>query len=321
MKAFVRQQVSLQVRTVTPLTKEKLQKIVPVKDEDGIIVGYKECSPSPSPSPKPKRSHKLHKQTPLDMYEDDGSDSLDDPSSPFYTPKLNRKSRSSLPDDQLFKVTYAEKKLEAAVHRKRSRSDISPILMARVVGQLKTESSSQSIVSPHHACSEDEEHCLCKDHERNGKVRNSPSRNKNRKVKSLMRKRAKSCSTEEVDVNNVSTVATVAVATTRFKRKTSIFRGKSKDIIQRTRSIPNESDFAALCIPGDFSLERKHSFKNSLKEAINSTLKSPRLNRRTGEDAFHFKGKSFDDSYCYGFKLEVAQCDNPEDTKVILSSG
>lgn len=316
MKAFVRQQVSLQVRTATPLTKEKLQKIIPVKGEDGIIVGYKECValPSPAPSPKANRSNKLYKQTPLDMYEDDdGSDSIDDDApSPPSTPTIERKTRSSLPEEQLFRVTITEKRLQA-IERKRSRSEVSPILVARVVSQLNAHPGSQSMSSSR-AGSEDEENqadSAFDSVESTSKARRSSSR-KNKKSKSLMRKRTKS--NTEAEVENVSTAATIAVASNRFKRKTSLFRGKSKDNYQRAQSIPNELTMDGLGIPDNLSLERKPSFKNSLKEAINSTLKSPRLNRRTGDDIFNYKGKSFDaESYSYGFKLEVGSpTDNPE---------
>ncbi|XP_066924843.1 rho GTPase-activating protein gacU-like isoform X2 [Clytia hemisphaerica] len=304
MKSFVRQH-SLSVSDAVVGSgsagarsgrKNRLQTIIPIKDEEGIIVGYKEGSPTPSPT----ISRRLQRQNTFDTTTSSDRESLDyDSLSPLESPSLEYRSLPN--ENSVSYLTTEVQHVQAVTKRKRSQSELTPgMAVTFVVQQVSTVLTD----------TEDAGHEEFSIKERSNKYRTSL-----RKVKKIspmnarrsIRKRAKSCA-EDARTEDRDHVLPPP-SPKGFKRKTSLFRGRNKDTMPRTHSVPDEClDYDNLCVPNEYILERKPSW-NSLKEAINSTLKSPRLSRRsTGDESSN--RKSFEEFY--RLKLEVAKADCPE---------
>jgi len=302
MKSFVR---TLDVSDAVIFSKkEKLQRIIPLKDDEGVIVGYKESSPSPSPQPSPTIERRLRRQ-----FECDNSDQEDDEAVELLeneTPTSPHDLLAGKEKDVVYQtVKYLTVNVRTVQQRKRSQSELTPKMATTYICQPVS-----TVISDNEGEPVSEEFAL---KDRSNKYRTSLRRVKKispLNVRKSVRKRTKSCVEESEGGGGPPP------SPNPFKRKTSLFRGRNKDTnLNRTQSVPNPTtDSDNLCVPDEF-LERKPSW-SSLKEAINSTLKSPRLHRKTfsGDEPIG-KRKSFED--IYGLKLEVAKTNCPEFSKVI----
>ena len=346
MKSFVKQNslhitdaVSIASSTTTTQPGRCLKQAIPhlIKDKEGLFIGNytstetttsnsKEGATSPLSSPNPSTvagSRTLRRQDTFDTAtssDHDDSISLDyDTASPQQSPRLKPRSlllNRTHCDDSVFSPQQQQQHLTIThtVRRKRSKSELIP-KMAELVLPVPVSTVLTDTEEP-----PSQEEFTVK--ERTSKYRTSLKKAK-KITSSTMRKRAKSLAEETYNRQREGDSITAPPPSPRSsfrRRKTSIFRGKNKDNnhIQRTQSVPNEllADTDSLCVPTTEGLspsERKPSW-SSFKEAINSTLKSPRLSLKSpsGDDTnslSKMKG-SFDD-IMHGLKMEIAKSDDP----------
>ena len=276
-----------------------------MKDEEGVIVGYKESSPNPSPQPSPKlQRRRLRRQS---EYENSDQEEEEEESIENEASSSPRNLLAGEQEDVVYQaVKYLTVNVQTVQRRKRSQSELMPKMATTYICQPVS-----TVISDNDDEQAGEEFAL--------KDRSHKYRTTFRKAKKIspliarksLRKRTKSCTEESERGGGPPS------SPNPFKRKTSIFRGRNKETnFNRAQSVPNPiTDVDNLCVPNE-ALERKPSW-SSLKGVINSTLKSPRLNKRTfsGGDESLGKRKSFED--LYGFKLEVAKTNCPDFSKVI----
>lgn len=346
MKSFVKQNsihitdaVSITATTTTqPVRCTKQTNLI--KDKEGLFAvgnytvasttSNKEEAPSPLSSPNPSTEAgsnkvRLRRQDTFDTAtssDHDDTASLDyDTASPQQSPRLRPRNlllNRTHHDDSANSSQQQQQHLAVnqTARRKRSKSEITP-KMAELILPVPVSTVLTDTEEPPR-----QEEFTVK--ERTSKYRTSLRKAK-KITSSTMRKRAKSLAEEthhqQQQGGGDSIPAPPQSPRSSFRRrKTSIFRGKNKDNnnIQRTQSVPNEllHETDNLCVPTNDGLspsERKPSW-SSFKEAINSTLKSPRLSLKSpsGDDAntlTKIKG-SFDD-IMHGLKMEIAKSDDP----------
>ena len=332
MKSFVKQH-SLHVSTSTTTTGRYIKQTNPsiptlVKDREGVFVGH---LPDASNSHQEEASFTLsspkssivvikpplHRQDTFDTAtssDRDDSAFLDyDTTSPQQSPRL--KSKSILLNRQHYDESLSSQQnnltVSRTVRRKRSKSELTP-KMAELYYPVPVSTVLTDTEDP----TPGQEEFTVK--ERTSKYRTSLRKAK-KITSSTMRKRTKSLAEESHQREGGDSNPPPQSPRLFRRRKTSIFRGRNKgNNIQRTQSVPNEllTDTDNISVPTADGLspsELKPSW-SYFKEAINSTLKSPRLTLKSpsGDDANNlFKMKGRFNDIIYGLKMEIAKSDDP----------